>query len=65
MDAVMLAEGAALDFGIISSFLSVIPTFFSAAWDCVSSNPLTAAFVGLSLVGGAFGLFRKAKKAAR
>lgn len=62
---VHLAEGATLSFDIISQFLSVIPTFFTAAWDCISSNPLTASFVGLSLVGGAFGLFRKAKKAAR
>lgn len=61
----MMTEGTATNFSVFDEALEAVTGFFGRTWDIITSNPLTLIFASTSLIGIGFGIFRKAKKAAR
>lgn len=53
------AEG---DAGLISTALSNVSTIFLSAVGMVTEQPIAMAFIGMALVGGGIGLFRKVRR---
>ncbi|MDE7120823.1 MAG: hypothetical protein K2O42_01520 [Oscillospiraceae bacterium] len=60
MDIITLvaAEGADASWSL-SNLISDIPTLFSSVGNMIMANPVASIFVGISLIGGGVGLFRK------
>lgn len=53
------AEG---DPGVISTALQNVTSIFSSAVNMVTGQPIAMAFIGMALVGGGIGLFRKVRR---
>ena len=49
----------------VESVVSDVSTLLNTAVNAIAGNPVLAAFLGLSLVGAAAGLFAKFKHASR
>lgn len=49
----------------VSTIVADVSTLLSTAITAISGNPVLAAFLGLSLVGAAAGLFAKFKRSVR
>ena len=47
---------------VVTSGVSTVVTLFGQGWTLISENPLAMVFVGGSLVGMIFGIFKKMKK---
>lgn len=62
---VRLADGTSADYSVFNGALEAITTFFGKTWDIITGNPLTLVFAATGLLSVGFGIFRKAKKAAR
>lgn len=60
MDVMTLvaAEGADASWSL-SNLISDIPTLFTSVGNLIMANPVASIFVGISLLGGGIGLFRK------
>jgi len=53
------------DIMTVESVVSDVSTLLNTAVNAIAGNPVLAAFLGLSLVGAAAGLFAKFKHASR
>ena len=53
------AEG---DAGLISTALQSVTSIFNSAVTMVTEQPIAMAFIGMALVGGGIGLFRKVRR---
>lgn len=58
------AEGEAAASSVTSG-VSTVVSLFGSVWDLISANAYLLTYVGIGLVGAAFGLVRKAKKSVR
>lgn len=63
--SMMTGEATSADYSVFNGALEAITTFFGKTWDIITGNPLTLVFAATGLLSVGFGIFRKAKKAAR
>lgn len=49
----------------VSGVLENVTTVITTVVSCVTSNPVIAVFIGMGVVGGGVGLFRKLMRAGR
>ena len=55
----------AVDFTLLTEAGETISNVVSSAWTTISGNPLTLFFVGVSVIGAGFGLFKRARRSLR
>ena len=60
--SIMVAAEGVASGGSISDALSDVTTVFNAAVNMVTGNTIAMVFIGMSIAGAAFALFRKARK---
>ena len=58
----MFTVAAEVDAGLISTALSNVSTIFTSAVSMVTEQPIAMACIGMALVGGGIGLFRKVRR---
>lgn len=59
---VTIADGAVMG---VTEMVSTATELFGNVANAITSNPILGAFVGISLLGVAFSLFKRAKNASR
>lgn len=50
---------------MISSALANVTTLFTTAVDMITGNEIAMVFIGIGLVGGGIGLFKRIKRAGK